>query len=169
MNIASNGDAPEPASPLDGHSLTRLLGDGDPDWDNKVISEYTGEGVSAPCRMVRRDHYKYIYTHGQPPLLYDLRFDPLELENLSGHPDVSDVEASLAMELMDNYDPEVVNKACIQSQKERRFITEATDGRPSWAYVARIGDDLRYVRNASATAAKGAARYPFIEPTPFER
>ena len=31
------------------------------------------------------------------------------------------------------------------------------------------GDDLRYVRNASATAAKGAARYPFIEPTPFER
>jgi len=169
MNIASNGDAPEPASPLDGHSLTRLLGDGDPDWDNKVISEYTGEGVSAPCRMVRRDNYKYIYTHGQPPLLYDLRFDPLELENLSGHPDVSDVEASLAMELMDNYNPEVVNKACIQSQKERRFITEATNGRPSWAYVARIGDDLRYVRNASATAAKGAARYPFIEPTPFER
>ena len=101
--------------------------------------------------------------------LYDLATDPLEVENLAGQSGVFDVEASLLAELMHNYDPEAVNDACIQSQKERRFITATPDGSPSWAYVARAGDDVRYVRNASATAAKGAARYPFVEPTPFDR
>ncbi|MDD9904554.1 MAG: choline-sulfatase [Rhodospirillaceae bacterium] len=169
MDIATNGDAPEPASPLDGNSLTGLLNGGDSGWDNKVISEYTGEGVSAPCRMIRRDNYKYIYTHGHPPLLYDLDRDPLEIDNLAGRPETAEIEARLAAEIMQDYDPEAVNEACIQSQKERLFIQKATDGIPSWAYIARAGDDARYVRNASAVGAKAAARYPFVEPTPFER
>ena len=169
MDIATDGNAPEPVSPLDGHSLTGLLGGGDAGWDNKVISEYTGEGVSVPCRMVRRDHYKFIYTHGRPPLLYDLDQDPLEVENLAGRPEVSEIEARLSAEIMQDYDPEAVNEACIQSQKERLFIQKATDSIPSWAYIARAGDDARYVRNASAVGAKAAARYPFVEPTPFER
>ncbi len=169
MDIATDGNAPQPASPLDGNTLTGLLSGGDPDWDNKVISEYTGEGVTAPCRMIRRDNYKYIYTHGHPPLLYDLANDPLEIDNLAGQPELSDVEARLATEILDGWDPEAVNAACIQSQKERLFIQQATDGIPSWAYVARAGDDARYVRNASAVGAKAAARYPFVEPTPFER
>ena len=169
MDIATNGDAPEPASPLDGNSLTGLLNGGDSGWDNKVISEYTGEGVSAPCRMIRRDNYKYIYTHGHPPLLYDLDRDPLEIDNLAGRPETAEIEARLAAEIMQDYDPEAVNEACIQSQKERLFIQKATDGIPSWAYISRAGDDARYVRNASAVGAKAAARYPFVEPTPFER
>ncbi len=169
MDIATNGDAPEPASPLDGNSLTGLLNGGDSGWDNKVISEYTGEGVSAPCRLIRRDNYKYIYTHGHPPLLYDLDRDPLEIDNLAGRPETAEIEARLAAEIMQDYDPEAVNEACIQSQKERLFIQKATDGIPSWAYIARAGDDARYVRNASAVGAKAAARYPFVEPTPFER
>jgi len=169
MDIATDGNAPEPASPLDGNSLTGLLSGGDAGWDNRVISEYTGEGVAAPCRMVRRDNYKYIYTHGHPPLLYDLDKDPLEVENRAGQPETADIEAKLAAEILDGWDPEVVNAACIQSQKERLFIQKATDGVPDWAFVARAGDDARYVRNASAVAAKSAARYPFVEPTPFER
>jgi len=169
MDIATNGDAPEPASPLDGNSLTGLLNGGDSSWDNKVISEYTGEGVTAPCRMIRRDNYKYIYTHGHPPLLYDLDRDPLEIDNLAGRPETAEIEARLAAEIMQDYDPEAVNEACIQSQKERLFIQKATDGIPSWAYISRAGDDARYVRNASAVGAKAAARYPFVEPTPFER
>ncbi len=169
MDWASDDDAPEPVSSLDGHSLTGLLTGDDANWDNKVISEYTGEGVIAPCRMVRRDNYKYIYTHGHPPLMYDLAKDPLEEENLAGRPEVAEAETRLAAEIMDGWDPDAISAACIQSQKERMFIQNASGGEPSWAYVARAGDDLRYVRNASAVGTKAAARYPFVEPTPFER
>ena len=84
-------------------------------------------------------------------------------------PIVADAEAGLAAEIMDGWDPDAVNMACIQSQKERMFIQNATGGEPTWASVFRAGDDERYVRNASAVATKAAARYPFVEPTPFER
>ena len=168
MDLATDGNAPEPFSSLDGHSLTGLLAGDDKNWDNRVISEYTGEGVIAPCRMVRRDNYKYIYTHGHPPLMYDLAKDPLEVDNLAGRPEVAEAETGLAAEIMDGWDPDAVSAACIQSQKERMFIHKATGGEPNWAYVARVGDDQRYVRNASAVGTKAAARYPFVEPTPFE-
>lgn len=160
---------PEDVMPLDGHSLTNLISGTETHWDNSVIVEYTGEGVSAPCRMVRRDNYKYIYTHGHPELLYDLDADPLELNNLAGSDTVKEIEASLRTELMANWDPEDINARCIQSQKERLFIQKATDGNPTWSYVARDGDDKRYVRNASAAGTKALSRYPFVEPTPFER
>ncbi len=161
--------APEDVMPLDGHSLTPLLAGDTGDWDNAVTVEYTGEGVSTPCRMVRRDNYKYIYTHDHPALLYDLDADPLEMNNLAGSPDVADIEASLRNELMDGWDPHDIKARCIQSQKERLFIQKATDGNPTWSYIARSGDDAKYVRNASAAGTKAKSRYPYVEPTPFER
>jgi choline-sulfatase len=169
MDLATDGKAPGPVSPMDGNSLTGLLAGGHADWDNRVISEYTGEGVNAPCRMVRRDNFKYIYTHGHPPLMYDLDADPLEVNNIAGTPDVADTEAKLAVEILDGWNPDWVNKRCLQSQRERLLVQKATDGVPDYAYINRAGDDTRYVRNASAVGIKAAARYPFVEPTPFER
>ncbi len=32
-----------------------------------------------------------------------------------------------------------------------------------------MGDDARYVRNASAVGTKARSRYPYVEPTPFNR
>jgi len=158
-----------PVNPMDGHSLDGLLSGDDPGWDNTVISEYTGEGVIAPCRMLRRGDWKYIYTHGHPGLLYNVTEDPLELDNLAGLPEVSAIEKQLAQDILVDWDPDAVNDACIQSQKERLFIQKATGGEPTWAYLSRQGDAGRYVRNAGATQAKSKARYPFVEPTPFER
>ena len=163
------GKAPEDVTPLDGHSLSGLLAGTDGAWDNAVIVEYTGEGVAAPCRMVRRDNFKYIYTHGHPALLYDLASDPLELRNLSGADEVRGIEAALLAELLHGWDPDEINACCIQSQKERMFIHRATDGSPTWAHISRMGDDARYVRNASAVGTKARSRYPYVEPTPFDR
>ena len=169
MDIATDGKPPEPVSPLDGHSLTGLLSGGDASWDNTVISEYTGEGVIAPCRMIRRGDYKYIYTHGHPSLLFDTTNDPLELENLIGKPEVAATEAELGRDILIDWDPDIINDQCIQSQKDRLFIQAATEGEPNWAFLSRAGDGARFVRNAGATQAKSKARYPFVEPTPLER
>jgi choline-sulfatase len=119
--------------------------------------------------MVRRDNFKYIYTHGHPPLMYNLDADPLEVTNIAGSPGVVDTEAKLAAEIMDGWDPEWVNERCLHSQQERLLIQKATDGVPDYAYIARAGDDTRYVRNANAVDIKAAARYPFVEQTPFDR
>ena len=169
MDMATDGAAPDPVSPLDGHSLTGLLSGGDDGWDNTVISEYTGEGVIAPCRMIRRDDHKYIYTHGHPGLLYDTTNDPLEMDNLAGKPEAAEIEAELSRDIMADWDPVAINDLCIQSQKERLFIQATTDGEPNWAFLSRAGDAGRYVRNAGATQTKSKARYPFVEPTPFNR
>jgi len=169
MDTATGGQPPEPVSALDGHSLTGLLSGGDAAWDNTVISEYTGEGVIAPCRMIRRGDFKYIYTHGHPPLLYDTTNDPLELNNLIGNPDFAKVEAELGRDILVDWDPDAINDQCIQSQKERLFIQQSTGGEPTWAYLSRQGDAGRFVRNAGATQTKQKARYPFVEPTPFDR
>lgn len=169
MDIATDGKQPEPASKLDGNSLTGLLGGATDGWDDTVISEYTGEGVNAPCRMIRRGQYKYIYTHGHPPLMYNLETDPQELSNLVGNPDHAEIEAELSSAILTDWDPEWILEQCLQTQKERLFIQEATGGEPSWAYRSREGDENRFVRNASAVGTKIKARYPFVEPTPFER
>lgn len=168
MDLATNGHAPAPVSPLDGHSLTALMAGDSANWDNKVISEYTGEGVIAPCRMLRRDNLKYIYTHGHPAMLFDLDSDPLELNNLAGRPEMVETEQSLLRELLEGWDPDAIYELCIQSQKERLFIQAATGGEPTWAHRSRIGDEHRYVRNAGAVETKGLSRFPYVEPTPFE-
>ncbi|MGE4561859.1 MAG: choline-sulfatase [Rhodospirillales bacterium] len=169
MDIATDGRPPAPTMPLDGNSLTGLLSGGDDPWDNTVISEYTGEGVIAPCRMIRRGNYKYIYTHGHPPLLYDTTNDPLELENLLGNPEAAKIEAELGRDILVDWDPVEINDLCVQSQKDRLFIQASTEGEPNWAFLSRPGDDKRFVRNAGATQTKSRARYPFVEPTPFEK
>jgi choline-sulfatase len=49
------------------------------------------------------------------------------------------------------------------------FVHETTGGEPNWAFRFRPDDSQRFVRNASAVGTKIKARYPFVEPTPFER
>ena len=167
VEIGGKGDA-DPVTPLDGRSLISLMG-GLANGPNQVISEYTGEGVCAPCRMVRRNDLKFIYTHGHDDLMYDLAADPLELDNLIGRPEYAAIERDLREEVLRGWDPEQIYDACIQSQKERLFIHRTTGGEPNYAYEYRAGDGERYVRNDSAVGTKARARYPYVEPTPFLR
>ena len=169
MDFATGGKDWEPVSPLDGHSVVPLLeGDGS-GWDNVVVSEYTGEGTCAPCRMLRRDQHKLIYTHGHPDLLYDLDEDPDELTNLTADPGHTETLSGLKAELLQDWDPDEVNAKALQSQRCRRFIQDTTGGEPNWAFKLRDDDDRRYVRNSGAVQTKAKARYPFIAPPPVGR
>ena len=70
---------------------------------------------------------------------------------------------------LENWNPEEISQNCIKSQKERLFIQESTGGKPHWAFRFQPNDNERFIRNASAVGTKIKARYPFVEPTPFEK
>lgn len=167
-DLATDGAPLPDVSPLHGHSLIPLLGNGSAEWDHPVISEYTGEGTCAPVRMVRRGQFKYIYTHGHPVQLFDLQSGPLELEDLAASAAHGELCSELHTILMGGWDPVDVNDRARANQAERHFINQATGGEPYWAYVARPGDGERFVRNASAVGTKAIARFPFVDAVPFE-
>ncbi|MEG2173665.1 MAG: choline-sulfatase [Desulfovibrionaceae bacterium] len=161
LDLISAPPAPELLEPFRGQSLTPLLENGTcPHWSNTVISEYTGEGTCAPCRMVRQDSYKYIYTHGHDDILYNLAVDPLEICNIA-HEKPQKCAELRALALKD-WDPEDILKRILCSQQRRRFINRISGGEPTWAYKVLENDDLRYVRKAGAIQTKSLARYPRI-------
>ncbi|MFY0611574.1 MAG: choline-sulfatase [Hyphomicrobiaceae bacterium] len=168
VDLASDGEPPEMIDPIDGNSLTGLLTGQDDTWSNEVIAEYTGEGIRAPCRMIRRGRYKYMYTHGFPGLLYDLEADPLERDNIADRPDMAEVAAELRTAVLDGWDPDEINRLCLESQRRRRFIYRANGGEPYWAYTAQEDGDQKYIRNAGAAPTKAKARLPYIEPVPLD-
>ena len=159
LDLATGGNPPETVDSLDGRSLGEFLRTGScPGWSDTVISEYTGEGGCAPCRMVRQGTYKYIYTHGCPDILYDLASDPLELDNKA--PALPEVCARLRARALDGWDAEAINGRILHSQRQRLFINRVTGGDPVWAWKVFENDDRRYVRKAGAIQTKALARLP---------
>ncbi len=160
----------EPATPLHGRSLVPLMTGADAGADRVVISEYSSEGVRAASRMVRRGQYKYVYTRGLAPMLFDLEADPLELHDLAGARHLASVEAELKAIALTDWDPERVHTEILASQKRRRFLAQVAErsGRyPNWAYQPYVDASKRYIRGsggAGPTAVKGRARLPFVAP-----
>jgi choline-sulfatase len=172
LDLATGGNPPEPVDPLDGRSLVPLMTGEDQGIDRTVLCEYSSEGVYAASRMLRAGSFKYVYTHGLRPMLYDLGSDPDELRDLSGRPEVRDVEQRLHARLMDGWDPEQVHERILASQRRRRFLLDVAlrSGRyPNWAYQSHVDDTRRFVRGAGGagpTAVKAKARFPFVDPMP---
>lgn len=168
LDLAAPGAQCKSVDALDGRSLQpMLIGDRVDDWPNAVISEYTADGVCAPCRMIRRGAYKYVYIHGQAALLYRLDADPGELRNLSGAPEYAAIERELRAALLHGWDPEKITADVLLSQQRRLFIQQVTAAKNEpldWSYTARAGDQQRYVRGAKASEKKARRRFPYVAP-----
>ena len=176
LDFASRAGAPvAPVDPLAGRSLVDVLAGRDGGAGREAVSEYSAEGVVAPSRMVRRGDWKYVYTMGLPPLMFDLAHDPLELRDRAGDPAVAVVEGALRARLLADWNPVEVDGRVRASQRRRLFLRElalASGAFPEWNYEARAGDARRFVRPATATGAVGAkprARFPYVDPTPPDR
>lgn len=72
-------------------SLLPLLTDAHPDWPDHVVCEYHGHRYLFSQRMVRWDHYKYVFNASSFDELYDLEKDPHELRNLIDDPSMQAV------------------------------------------------------------------------------
>ena len=71
------------ADVADGQSLVPLLQGEETGRQHTALGEILCEGAIAPCFMIRRGRYKYIYSEPDPDQLFDLEADPHELTNLA--------------------------------------------------------------------------------------
>ncbi len=140
---------------LDGTSLLPLLdGDVASRGADHAYGEYLAEGTLAPCLMIRRGRFKFIYSDADPIQLYDLEADPLELENLGGNDEHRETVSGFIEELRGIWHPEKLRTQIVESQRARLTIQKARSAGhpPPWDYQSFTNDREKYVRSGGAVA-----------------
>ncbi|MBA1273622.1 choline-sulfatase [Stutzerimonas azotifigens] len=133
--------------PLDGRSLIpHLQGDGGHD---EVFGEYMGEGTVAPLMMIRRGDWKFVYSELDPLMLFDLRNDPQELENLAGSAEHRQILEGFIEQARNRWNMSAIHQATLDSQRRRRLVGEALrSGKlTSWDHQPMVDASQQYMRN----------------------
>jgi choline-sulfatase len=164
LDVASDGKFNDYIDDIDGNSLLAPLQGNTNDMSDVVISEFAADGSTGPSRMVKKGDWKYMYLEGVETLLYNLKDDPKELNNLSGHADYEAIENELAAIALNNWDPKQWYGTIAQDQKRRLKIHSVTGGDPTYVHKIRDDDGERYIRNAGAADTKARARLPYVTP-----
>jgi len=155
------GGTLEPGLPLDGRSLlAHLQGVGGHD---EVLGEYMAEGSTSPLMMIRRGAWKFIYSEQDPLLLFDLRHDPQERENLADSAEHQALLGSFVEEARARWDIPAIHRATLASQRRRRFVAEALSrGKlKSWDHQPLVDASQQYMRNhIDLDDLERRARYP---------
>ena len=148
LEWAGDGQIPELFAPIDGTGMNGLLAGNTRDWPDTALSEYCGEGTDYPMLMVRRGRWKYVFSEGDSPLLYDLDADPDELHNLAGEPATRALEAQLSAEVHRQWDPPALKDDVLRSHRLRLFLHRAlgTGTRTSWDWQPIRDATRQYLR-----------------------
>jgi choline-sulfatase len=109
---------------LPGRSLIPLLDNPAEEWpDRAVISDYACCGTQVPLRMVRRGKWKAVFAPGLPALLFDLKNDPHEWDDLGGNASSQAVLDELRAEAeRDGWDGETVRDEVFRQQRRLSYI-----------------------------------------------
>jgi choline-sulfatase len=169
-DLASDEMPLQAVDPLDGVSFASLLhGQSAPGSANIFAAEFTGEGAVAPMVAVRKGDYKLIVSLADPPQLFNLASDPLEMTNLAGLEDTRQIEAELHAEVDRRWKLDELNSNVLSSQKRRRWIQQqlSSGEREAWDFQPFTDASKQFVRGgnqSSPTQVKGRARYPYVSP-----
>lgn len=135
--------------PMNGKSLMNHLYGGSS--HDTVFAEYMGEGTVAPMMMIRRGPWKYITCPADPPMLFNLSNDPLELVNLVDSIDdkIQDVFRSFRLEAAEKWDFDKIAQDVVTCQRRRAFVWSALQkGRfDSWDYNPDDDGRKKYIRS----------------------
>jgi choline-sulfatase len=163
---AGDGPAPDLADAVDGQSLVPLLqGEADSRYD-PVFGEILCESAIAPCFMIRRGQYKYIYSEPDPEQLYDLESDPHELQNLAGQAEYEDLRRALFEEVTCRWDADGIQQDVLASQRRRRLVAHSLTlgGTTPWDFQPFWDASQQYIRNhMELDVLERKARYPAPE------
>lgn len=133
----------------DGHSLLPLLHGQTKHANNQALVEYLAEGVDRPHIMIRKEKYKYIFTEGDPELLFDMDNDPHEMNNLARQKDVQELLKSFHRTLEQNWDLETLRTDIVANQKQRHVVAKAlaTGKLTTWDFQTFEDASQQYIRN----------------------
>lgn len=140
--------------------MPHLQGQGGHD---EVFGEYMAEGTISPLMMIRRGPWKFIYSEDDPCLLFDLRNDPKELEDLSQSAEHQSLCADFLAEARAKWDIPTIHQQVLASQRRRRFVAHAlTLGKlKSWDHQPLVDASQQYMRNhIDLDDLERKARYP---------
>ncbi len=94
-----------------------------------ILSEYHAAGAISGSYMIRHGQYKYVHYVGMPPMLFDLRTDPHERNDLGRNPAFEAVCAECETQLRNVADPEAADRlaradqqACIEKNGGKEAI-----------------------------------------------
>lgn len=166
VELAGGGTAPPDVGALDGRSLVPLLRGDEDGWADTVLAELLSEGAVAPCLMIRRGRYKYVYSEPDPDQLYDLVADPDELENLAGRPEHEELRRAFYAEILERWDHQALKQRVIASQRRRRLINQAltTGQHTPWDFQPHRDASRQYMRNhLDLNELERRARFPSPE------
>jgi choline-sulfatase len=139
---------------LPGHSLIGIARGDCP--KRTVLSEYHAAASQSGAFMIRHGDYKYIHFAAfrdfvPPPLLFDLRTDPEELQDLASDPAHADVLAECRGKLHAMLDPQSVDALARADQRaviDRHGGREAILGQGTFRFTPPPGVDPKYFAKA---------------------
>ncbi|NKB65793.1 MAG: sulfatase-like hydrolase/transferase [Candidatus Latescibacteria bacterium] len=110
---------------IDGDSLVGLMRGGDFEWKDEALCEYLAHGVQGPMAMLRQGRYKFNYSLGDQPELYDIVADSSEFADLAQDPAHAETVARLQASLLERWDPVELDRRVRASQGGRLLIERA--------------------------------------------
>jgi choline-sulfatase len=158
----AGGDASEIVGEIDGGDL-RNLAAGEENAGRAVYAEYCAEGSVSPMVMIRRGQYKFCFCPNDPPQLFDLRSDPLELRNLAADPVHASVAAEFTAIVQGRWDIVGFTSEVKRSQRYRQLVNHANRlGRfTAWDFQSQFDARQRFMRNhMDLNVLEAEARYP---------
>ncbi len=130
-----------PEVKLRGHSLAPLAHGRPGAHPGFTFSESHSEGNCTGSFMIRKGDWKYLYFTGDRPLLFNLKDDPAELQDLAGKPETAAIQKELHAHLTSLVDPDAVTERAFVAQERRlnELVSEMTPERFYKELVGRLG------------------------------
>lgn len=149
LDIASDGQPPELATPIDGKSLVPLADGSEEGREDAVYAELSAEGSRSPCVMIKRGTHKFVHSLSDPPLLFDLAKDPDELVNLATDPEYAGLLRAFEEDAARKWDMERWQKDVEKSRKQRILVYETYEqgNAPVWDYAVN-NDPWRFYQRS---------------------
>ena len=158
----AGGDKSAQSLAHDGVSLLANI-NSDSNPSHTVFGEYVGEGSIDPMIMVREGDWKFNYCEVDPPQLFNLKDDPLELNNLADSEQHQALLEKFSQQIHQKWDIAKFRTDVLRSQKNRLAVYHGLrKGQfQAWDFQPQQDATNRFMRNhLDLNVLEAQARFP---------